>query len=148
MFIFNNKDINKEFIIYNGVEKKEIMEDKLVLKFYDDYIDEKLNDFVEEGSLDDIKKDIDGYLNVVVYNYFYDIVDDYIIKFIFKELNIGDIIIVKIFVEENNIIVYKEMKVRVVVILKDEWIVMGDGDFMLDLEIIISNIYFKNIIGE
>ncbi len=33
------------------------MEDKLVLKLYDDdYIDEKLNDFVEEGSLDDIKR--------------------------------------------------------------------------------------------
>ncbi len=57
MFTFNNKDINKEFTTYNGVEKKEIMEDKLVLKLYDDdYIDEKLNDFVEEGSLDDIKR--------------------------------------------------------------------------------------------
>ncbi|MFQ4713622.1 ABC transporter permease, partial [Clostridioides difficile] len=134
---------------YNGVEKKEIMEDKLVLKLYDDdYIDEKLNDFVEEGSLDDIKKDTDGYPNVAVYNYFYDIVDDHTIKPIFKELNIGDIITVKIPVEENNTIVYKEMKVRVAVILKDEWIAMGDGDFMPDLEIITSNIHSKNITGE
>ena len=149
MFTFNNKDINKEFTTYNGVEKKEIMEDKLVLKLYDDdYIDEKLNDFVEEGSLDDIKKDTDGYPNVAVYNYFYDIVDDHTIKPIFKELNIGDIITVKIPVEENNTIVYKEMKVRVAVILKDEWIAMGDGDFMPDLEIITSNIHSKNITGE
>ncbi|EGT3682483.1 FtsX-like permease family protein [Clostridioides difficile] len=149
MFTFNNKDINKEFTTYNGVEKKEIMEDKLVLKLYDDdYIDEKLNDFVEEGRLDDIKKDTDGYPNVAVYNYFYDIVDDHTIKPIFKELNIGDIITVKIPVEENNTIVYKEMKVRVAVILKDEWIAMGDGDFMPDLEIITSNIHSKNITGE
>lgn len=45
-----------------------MMEDKLVLKLYDDYIDEKLNDFVEEGNLDDIKKDTDEYPNVAVYN--------------------------------------------------------------------------------
>ncbi|TQX82143.1 FtsX-like permease family protein, partial [Clostridioides difficile] len=77
-----------------------------------------------------------------------DIVDDHTIKPIFKELNIGDIITVKIPVEENNTIVYKEMKVRVAVILKDEWIAMGDGDFMPDLEIITSNIHSKNITGE
>ncbi len=40
------------------------------------------------------------------------------------------------------------MKVRVAVILKDEWIAMGDGDFMPDLEIITSNIHSKNITGE
>ncbi|TQY63931.1 ABC transporter permease, partial [Clostridioides difficile] len=37
---------------------------------------------------------------------------------------------------------------RVAVILKDEWIAMGDGDFMPDLEIITSNIHSKNITGE
>lgn len=149
MFSFKNNDINKEFTTYNGVKEKDVMEDKLGLKFYDDdYIDETLKGFVEEGDLNDIKKVTDGHPNVAVYNYFYDIVDDHTIKPIFKNLNIGDIITVKVPVEENNTVTYKETKVRVGVILKDEWIAMGDGDFMPDLEIITANVHSKAITGE
>lgn len=148
-FSFTKDEINKEFTTYNGVKEKSTMEDKASLKLYDDkYINETLKDFVQEGNINDIKKVTNGYPNVAVYNYFYDIVDDHTIKLIYKNVKVGDIITVKVPVEKNSSVEYREIKVRVGVILNPDWIAMGDGDFMPDLEIITSNVHSKAIIGE
>lgn len=149
LFEFKKDDINKEFIEYNGVKKKNKMEYDTTLTLYEnDYINNKLKNFVEEGNIDDIGNVTDGCPNVAVYNYFYDIVKDSTIKKVFTNMKVGDIITIKIPITENDKTVYKERKVRVCAILKPDWIALGDGNFSPTFKIFASNKDSKAITGE
>lgn len=148
-FDFKKNEVNKEFIKYYGIEEKDQMEHTMDLKLYeDDYINETLKNFVEDGNLNDIGKVTNGYPNVAVYNYFYDSVEDGTYKNVFKNLKVGDIITIKVPITEDNKTVYKESKVRVCATLKPEWMSRGDGGFGHNFEIITSNNHAKEITGE
>ncbi|EPZ57299.1 hypothetical protein H477_2377 [[Clostridium] sordellii ATCC 9714] len=47
-------------------------------------LNKNIKDFIQDGSLEDIGKVTDGYPNVAVYNYFYDIVTDHTYKDVYK----------------------------------------------------------------
>lgn len=148
-FDFKKNEVNKEFIKYNGIQEKDKMEHTMDFKLYgNDYINETVKSFVEDGHLDDIGKVTNGYPNVAVYNYFYDSVKDSTYKNVFKTLNVGDIITIKVPITEDNKTVYKESKVRVCATLKPEWMSRGDGSFGHNFEIITSNNHSKGITGE
>lgn len=148
-FDFKKNEVNKEFIKYNGIQEKDKMEHTMDLKLYgDDYINETLKNFVEDGNLDDIGKVTDGCPNVSLYNYFYDSVEDSTYKNVLKNLKVGDIITIKVPITEDDKTVYKENKVRVCATLKPDWMSMGDGGFGHNFEIITSNNHSKELTGE
>lgn len=148
-FDFKKNEVNKEFIKYNGIQEKDQMEHTMDLKLYrDDYINEILKNFVEDGNLDDIGKVTNSYPNVAVYNYFYDSVEDSTYKNVFENLKVGDIITIKVPITEDDKTVYKESKVRVCATLKPDWMSMGDGGFGHNFEIITSNNHSKELTGE
>ncbi|MDK2586864.1 ABC transporter permease [Romboutsia sedimentorum] len=148
-FDFKKNEVNKEFIKYNGIQEKDKMEHTMDLKLYgDDYINEILKNFVEDGNLDDIGKVTDGCPNVSLYNYFYDSVEDSTYKNVLKNLKVGDIITIKVPITEDDKTVYKENKVRVCATLKPDWMSMGDGGFGHNFEIITSNNHSKELTGE
>ncbi|MFR3557423.1 MAG: FtsX-like permease family protein [Paraclostridium sordellii] len=148
-FDFKKNEVNKEFVKYNGIQEKDQMEHTMDLKLYgDNYINKTLKNFVEDGNLADIAKVTNGYPNVAVYNYFYDSVEDHTYKNVFKTLNVGDILTIKVPITENNKTIYKESKVRVCATLKPEWMSRGDGGFGHNFEIITSNNHSKELTGE
>ncbi|GAA0714421.1 ABC transporter permease [Paraclostridium ghonii] len=148
-FDFKNNEINKEFIKYNGIETRDKMEYEMQLRLYgSDYIKETLNRFVQDGNLDDIGKVTNGYQNIAVYNYFYDKVNEHTLKKVFTNINIGDILIIKLPITEKGKVVYKENKVRVCATLKPEWMSRGGGSFGHNFEIITSQNHSESLTGE
>ena len=134
LFDFKKNEVNKEFPKYFGVEEQDNMEAEFTLKLYDNSdLNKNIKDFIQDGSLEDIGKATDGYINVAVYNYFYDIVTDHTYKEVYKNLKIGDIIKIKVQTTENGETVYKENKVRVCATLKPNWMSNGDGGNSIEI---------------
>lgn len=149
IFNFKKDEVNKEFTKYNGIKENNTMEYDMNFKIYqNDYINKTLKNFIDKGDLTDIGKITDGYINVVVYNYFYDVAKDHVYKNVFKDINPGDIITIKIPVIENGKSVYKENKVRVCATLKPDWAFRGDGGDRRNLEIMTSSNHSILLIGE
>lgn len=145
-FDFKKDEINEEFAKYNGIENTE---HKMDLKIYgNNYINKDLKEFVEDGNLDDLGKETDGYPNVAVYNYFYEREKDYTLKKVFKDIEVGDILTIKVPTKEGNKTVYKESKVRVCSTLTPDWMSMGDGQFGSNFEIVTSKNHSESLIGE
>lgn len=148
-FDFKKNEVNKDFIKYNGIQEKDQMEHQMYLKLYgDDYINETLKNFVEAGNLNDIGKVTNGYPNVAVYNYFYDGTAEYSLKKVFTNINVGDIITIKVPIKDNDKTIYKEKKVRVCATLKPDWMAIGDGNFGSNFELITSQNHSEILTGE
>lgn len=149
IFEFKKNEINKEFTKHNGIQENNTMEYEMNLKFYEnDYINEILKNFVQDGNLNDIGKMTNGYPNVAVYNYYYDEVDDHTYENVFKDIKVGDIITIKVPIIENDKTVYKESQVRACAILNPDWAFKGDGGPGRKFEIITSNNCAKDLTGE
>ncbi|MEG1132125.1 MAG: FtsX-like permease family protein [Romboutsia sp.] len=149
IFEFKKNEINEEFTKHNGIKENDTMEYEMNLKFYEnDYINETLKNFVQDGDLDKIGKMTNGYPNVAVYNYYYDEVDDHTYENVFKDVNVGDIITIKVPITESDKTVYKESKVSVCATLNPNWAFKGDGGPGRKFEIITSNNQAKGLTGE
>ncbi len=134
LFDFKKNEVNKEFPKYFGVEEQDNMEAEFTLKLYDNNdLNKNIKDFIQDGSLKDIGKVTDGYINVAVYNYFYDIVTDHTYKDVYNNLKVGDIIKIKVQTTENGKTVYKENKVRVCATLTPNWMSTGDGGNSIEI---------------
>lgn len=148
-FDFKDYEVDKDFANINGIQEKDKMEYEMDLKLYgDDYINETLKNFVQDGNLNDLGKVTNGYPNVAVYNYFYDEKNPDTNKNVFTNLKVGDIITIKVPITENDKTEYKESKVRVCATLKSEWMSMGDGSLGRNFEIVTSNNHAKALTGE
>ncbi|MFR3567580.1 MAG: ABC transporter permease [Paraclostridium sordellii] len=147
LFDFKKKEVNKEFPKYFGVKEQDNMEAEFTLRLYDNNdLNKNIKDFIQDGSLEDIGKVTDGYPNVAVYNYFYDIVTDHTYKDVYKNLKVGDIISVKVQTTENGETIYKENKVRVGATLTPNWMSNGDGG--TSIEIITSKNHAVALTGK
>jgi putative ABC transport system permease protein len=134
LFDFKKNEVNKEFPKYYGIKEQDNMESEVTFKLYgNNDLNKNIKDFVQDGSLEDIGKATEGYPNVAVYNYFYDIVTDHTYKDVYKNLKIGDIITVKVQTTENGETVYKENKVRVCATLTPNWMSNGDGGNSIEI---------------
>lgn len=136
------KDLQEEFKKENGISHtNKKVETPLVLKGYDDNQLQKFQKYIEKGNISSLNTVFvsDEYLNAVIFNYNYSNQ-----KEIRKNLNVGDIITIKIPVVNDDKVTYREVNVRVSALLKPEWELKGDSSKMGYMEIILPQ---KNLMS-
>jgi putative ABC transport system permease protein len=130
------KDLQEDFIKYNGINSnnKEV-EIPVVIKGYDDQQLEGFKKYIDQGTIS-LNNSPDGYADVIVFNYYYDVLKDHKTKEIRKDLKLGDIMTIKIPVTREGKLGYEEHEVRVSALLKQEWTFTGDSTMGRYMEII------------
>ncbi|TQQ84416.1 ABC transporter permease [Peptacetobacter hominis] len=148
-FVADKDDINEYFIEYYGVEGSEKTEYETHLRFFsEDMINDKLEPYMKDTkAVNDIYGKTNGYINVAVYNSFYDNVNTNTNHEIYKDLKVGDIITVGVNYHNGDKIEKKNVKVRVASILEDEWQSYGDGFHRSTFEVITSDKNMKELVG-
>lgn len=134
--VSDSNKMNKEYLKYNALKDSGTIVNGANLKLFTDTDIKGLKDFISEGSIDNLYKEIDGYPNVAVSNYYYDIINDSSFKKVYNEVKIGDILTLKIPFNENGSTIYKTKKVRVGAILGEKWKAKASGRY---LEMITSD---------
>ena len=89
----------------------------------------------------------DGYINVAVYNSFYDMMKTHTQKKIFKDLKQGDIINLNVKYHNGDKIEKRSVKVRVAAIIKADWQAYGDIIRPYKFEVITSEDNMKELLG-
>ena len=148
-FVEDRNKINDYFIEYYGIEGKEKVEFENYLRFFND---KDIKRVLEEYMLDDkTTKDIngktDGYVNVAVYNHFYDIIKTNTYQNIYKDLKEGDVITLGVKYHNGEKIEKRNVKVRVAAIIDLEWRAYGDFLQPSGLEVITSENNMKELLG-
>jgi len=148
-FVTDKKNIEKAFIGYYGLEGDGKIETENYLRFYDN---EDLKKYVEPYMLDgktskELETKTDGYINVAVYNSFYDMMKTHTQKKIFKDLKQGDIINLNVKYHNGDKIEKRSVKVRVAAIIKADWQAYGDIIRPYKFEVITSEDNMKELLG-
>ena len=148
-FIEEKNNINKIFIDYYGIKESEKIEFESYLRFLDNEdIQEKVEPYMLEGKKSkDILGKTDGYINVAVFNSFYDVTKTHTYHSIYKNLKVGDIIDIGVNYHNGDKIEKRNVKVRVGAILKDDWQSYGDSLSPDKFEVITSENNMKELLG-
>ena len=96
---------------------------------------------------EELETKTDGYINVAVYNSFYDMLKTHTQKKIFKDLKQGDIIDISVKYHNGDKIEKRDVKVRVAAVLKPDWQSYGDAKMPYKFEIITSEDNMKELLG-
>ena len=148
-FIEEKNNINKIFIDYYGIKESEKIEFESYLRFLNNEdIQEKVEPYMlEEKKSKDILGKTDGYINVAVFNSFYDVTKTHTYHSIYKNLKVGDIIDIGVNYHNGDKIEKRNVKVRVGAILKDDWQSYGDSLSPDKFEVITSEDSMKELLG-
>ena len=148
-FIEEKNNINKIFIDYYGIKESEKIEFESYLRFLNNEdIQEKVEPYMlEEKKSKDILGKTDGYINVAVFNSFYDVTKTHTYHSIYKNLKVGDIIDIGVNYHNGDKIEKRNVKVRVGAILKDDWQSYGDSLSPDKFEVITSENNMKELLG-
>ena len=148
-FIEEKNNINKIFMDYYGIKESEKIEFESYLRFLDNEdIQEKVEPYMlEEKKSKDILGKTDGYINVAVFNSFYDVTKTHTYHSIYKNLKVGDIIDIGVNYHNGDKIEKRNVKVRVGAILKDDWQSYGDSLSPDKFEVITSENNMKELLG-
>ena len=148
-FIEEKNNINKIFIDYYGIKESEKIEFESYLRFLNNEdIQEKVEPYMlEEKKSKDILGKTDGYINVAVFNSFYDVTKTHTYNSIYKNLKVGDIIDIGVNYHNGYKIEKRNVKVRVGAILKDDWQSYGDSLSPDKFEVITSENNMKELLG-
>ncbi len=148
-FIEEKNNINKIFIDYYGIKESEKIEFESYLRFLNNEdIREKVEPYMlEEKKSKDILGKTDGYINVAVFNSFYDVTKTHTYHSIYKNLKVGDIIDIGVNYHNGDKIEKRNVKVRVGAILKDDWQSYGDSLSPDKFEVITSENNMKELLG-
>ena len=148
-FIEEKNNINKIFIDYYGIKESEKIEFESYLRFLNNEdIREKVEPYMLEGKKSkDILGKTDGYINVAVFNSFYDVTKTHTYHSIYKNLKVGDIIDIGVNYHNGDKIEKRNVKVRVGAILKDDWQSYGDSLSPDKFEVITSENNMKELLG-
>ena len=148
-FIEEKNNINKIFMDYYGIKESEKIEFESYLRFLDNEdIREKVEPYMLEGKKSkDILGKTDGYINVAVFNSFYDVTKTHTYHSIYKNLKVGDIIDIGVNYHNGDKIEKRNVKVRVGAILKDDWQSYGDSLSPDKFEVITSENNMKELLG-
>ena len=148
-FIEEKNNINKIFMDYYGIKESEKVEFESYLRFLDNEdIQEKVEPYMLEGKKSkDILGKTDGYINVAVFNSFYDVTKTNTYHSIYKNLKVGDIIDIGVNYHNGDKIEKRNVKVRVGAILKDDWQSYGDSLSPDKFEVITSEDNMKELLG-
>ncbi|MEG1409574.1 MAG: FtsX-like permease family protein [Terrisporobacter sp.] len=144
-------DDAKHLVSINGNENN--LEVDMGVKGYNKGFIKSLDKYIEDGSNiydKDIgsKNKIEGnekYPNVLLSNYFYSPTKGSNDAKFLKEVNVGDIIEIKIPVKNNEKQEYKNVKVRVSGLLNKDYVVTQDGGLGYLSQVILNENDFKNI---
>ncbi|TQQ84417.1 ABC transporter permease [Peptacetobacter hominis] len=148
-FVTDKDNINEYFKEYYGLDGSEKTEYKTHLRFYPN---EMIKDRVEPYMMDnktteDIEGKTDGYINVAVFNSFYDPIKTHTYYKIYKDLKVGDIITIGVNYHNGDKIEKKNLDVRVGAILEQNWQSQGDALMPYRFEVITSEKNMKEIVG-
>ena len=148
-FIEEKNNINKIFMDYYGIKESEKIEFESYLRFLNNEdIREKVEPYMLEGKKSkDILGKTDGYINVAVFNSFYDVTKTHTYHSIYKNLKVGDIIDIGVNYHNGDKIEKRNVKVRVGAILKDDWQSYGDSLSPDKFEVITSENNMKELLG-
>ena len=148
-FIEEKNNINKIFMDYYGIKESEKIEFESYLRFLDNEdIREKVEPYMLEGKKSkDILGKTDGYINVAVFNSFYDVTKTHTYHSIYKNLKVGEIIDIGVNYHNGDKIEKRNVKVRVGAILKDDWQSYGDSLSPDKFEVITSENNMKELLG-
>ena len=102
---------------------------------------------LDDKNTKDIEQKTDGYINVAVFNSFYDPTTTDTYHKIYKNLKVGDIITLGVKYHNGKKIEKRNVEVRVGAILKDDWQSYGDFLQPSGLEIITSDDNMKELLG-
>ncbi|MGL4913580.1 MAG: ABC transporter permease [Romboutsia sp.] len=139
----------KEYKKYNGItEQNKKIEVPVAVKMYDDKQLSVYEQFIKEGKISSINNSEDEYPNVVLFNNYYDILEDHRAEEVIEKLKIGDVLTIKVPVFENDALIYKDCKVRVSALVDTRWIFEGDSSRGRYPEIIMSQNDLAKITGE
>ncbi|WP_434564637.1 FtsX-like permease family protein [Thermoanaerobacterium thermosaccharolyticum] len=142
-------DLENDFKKYNGISNtNKNVETMIEVKGYDDDQLQGFKKYIDKGDMSSLNNSSDKYPNAVVYNYYYDILNNHKLEGIRKDLNVGDIITIRIPVIRNGKIAYEEKNIRVGALLKQEWIAKGDSTRGARMEIILPQKYLMTISGK
>ncbi len=100
----------------------------------------KNENILEDGRL--FNKDSDV-LEAVVYNKFYDINDTHTAQIFYNNLKVGDVVDLKVSVENNNKLEYKNIKIKVVGLLDDSWSSMNNANSGVPEIVVDPDAYYK-----
>ena len=148
-FVEDKNKINNYFIEYYGIEGKEKVEFENHLRFFNDKdIKRVLEEYMlDDKTTEDINGKTDGYVNVAVYNHFYDPIKTDCYQNIYKDLKEGDIITLGVKYHNGDKIEKRNIKVRVAAIIDLEWRAYGDFLQPTGLEVITSENNMKDLLG-
>ncbi|WHE08209.1 FtsX-like permease family protein [Thermoanaerobacterium thermosaccharolyticum] len=142
-------DLDNDFKKYNGISNtNKNVETTIEVKGYDDDQLQGFKKYIDKGYMSSLNNSSDKYPNAVVYNYYYDILNNHKLEGIRKDLNVGDIITIRIPVAKGDKITYEEQNVRVGALLKQEWIFRGDSTRGRYMEVILPQKYLMTISGK
>ena len=148
-FVTDKSNINEYFIEYYGLDGSEKAEYKAHLRFYpNEMIKSRVESYMmDKKTTEDIGGKTDGYINVAVFNSFYDPIKTDTSHKIYKDLNVGDIITIGVSYHNGDKIEKKNVDVRVAAVLEDKWQAYGDGLNPTRLEVITSENNMKELVG-
>ncbi len=138
-------ELQNDFIKNKDITNANV-ETLIKIKGYDEKQLKEFKKYIDKGDISLLSNISDEYPNVIMFNYYY---DNKAGKFneVRKNLNIGDIITVRIPAVENSKIVYKKYSVRVCGLLKREWSLKGDNERGY-VEVIFPQQYLKSLSGQ
>lgn len=140
---------NKRALKYYGIKETDNIDLLSHMRFYtNDAIDERMKDYIKDGSLDSIKHTKDGYVNVAVLNYFYDPIDTHTYHEVIKGLKVGDIIPINVNYHNGDKIERKTINIRVGALISQSWLGYGDQLLPSRVELITSDRNMKAIFGK
>ncbi len=122
-------ELQEEYKKYNGIlDTDNDAEINILINGYDDSYLKMLKDDIKEGG--ELDKGKGEYPIVAVYNYYYDVLGDHEYKETIKDLKVGDVLIIKVREIKGDLIEYKEQKIKVGALLKEEWGFAGGGRYI------------------
>ena len=148
-FVEDKDNINDYFMEYYGVDGSENIEYKNHLRFYpEDDIKNRVEPYMLDGkTIKDIEGKTDGYINVAVFNSFYDPIKTHTYHEIYKDLKVGDIITIGVNYHNGDKVEKRNVDVRVSAILKQDWMSYGDALMPYRFEVITSESNMKELVG-
>ena len=148
-FIEDKNKINDYYIEYFGIDGNEKVEYQNHLRFFENDDMKKVVEpyMLNNKTVKDIEQKTNGYINVAVFNSFYDPTKTHTYHKIYKNLKVGDIITLGVRYHNGDKIEKRNVKVRVGAILKDDWQSYGDFLQPSGLEIITSENNMKELLG-
>ncbi|WGX75222.1 FtsX-like permease family protein [Paraclostridium bifermentans] len=144
----NKENISDYYKQYNSLDKDESnLEIGTAIKGYDESTLKKLEKYLEDGNIDNLKED-GNTISAIVSNYFYSGESISSDSSTLKKLKVGDIIEARIPVINGKEVKYVNQKIKVIGLLKPDYILNAEGRKDSLFQVILDENSFENLTGK